>query len=366
MAISQTERTSARPVPDLPRDGTCCLDWTWTPDGKNFVYVTVGANDKTHLMMQAGGSGHATELQVNIGGMLGLAVPGPGNEIFLQIRRDERGELLKYDTKNDSPLTFLHGVSAIYLAFSRDGQWITYTNSMDNSLWRSRADGSEPLQLTRAPMEAQLSAWSPDGRQIAFMGRQPGRPFRIYLINRDGGVPQEASEGTDNQGAPTWSPDGKELVYGNVFGEETQDGWIRRINLATRKVEIVPGSHNLRTARWSPDGKYVAALRWQARELMLFDHRTGLWRVLADDITGDNISWSGDSQFVYADSPRQKKPLVVRVRVRDGQRVTVVSLASLQKMPGQVQWLGLTPDNSPILLHLYTASEVYALKWMDH
>lgn len=364
MAIGSAEITGPPlPAADLPQDGTCCLEWARTPDGKNLGYVTMDAGDKAHLMMQDG-AGQATEVPVEIGDLLGVAARN-GNEIFLQIRSGDRGELLRYDTKQKNALTFLHGISAAYLSFSPDGKWIAYTNSIDNSLWRSRSDGSEARQLTGPSMQVNLPAWSPDGRQIAFMGWQPGKPHRIYLIDRNGGPAAEASEGSDNQGAPSWSPDGKELVYGNVLGEETHDGCIRRINLATRKVEDVPGSQDFRTARWSPDGRHVAALRWRTGELMLFDFRTGQWKVAAGDITGDDISWSSDSQFVYADSPRQKNPVVRRVRISDGKIETITNLAPFQKMAGQVKWLGLTPDNSSILLHLYPASEVYALDWTD-
>jgi Tol biopolymer transport system component len=178
----------------------------------------------------------------------------------------------------------------------------------------------------------------------------------------------EASEGDDEQGGPSWSPDGKELVYGNVICENTniQNCWIRRLKLATRKSEIVPGSNGMRTARWSPDGKYIAALRFQAHELMLFDRAGERWRMLADSVNGDNISWSRDSQYVYVDSPRDKKPMIERVRVKDGQREIVVSLSDLEKVPGQTgPWIGLTPDNSPIVCHLFTASEIYEVKWTD-
>src|SRR5439155_50700 len=145
---------------------------------------------------------------------------------------------------------------------------------------------------------------------------------------------REASHGKDNQGGPSWSPDGKTIVYGNVYSEETQNGWIRSIDVPTGKVEIVPGSDNFRTARWSPDGKYIAALRWQTRELMLFDVQAQHWKALADSITGDNIAWSSNSQFVYVDNPRQEKPVVERVRVPSGGRTTVASLSSLQRVFG--------------------------------
>ncbi|MFI5104451.1 MAG: TolB family protein, partial [Terriglobales bacterium] len=215
------------------------------------------------------------------------------------------------------------------------------------------------------PMEVEVSSWSPDGKRIAFMGRSPNQPYRIYVVNRDGGGFAEAAEGDDNQGGPSWSRDGRTIVYGNVFGEVTQNGLIRRIDLASGKVQIVPRSNNFRTARWSPDGKYIAALRWQTRELMLLDVRTQRWKTLAGSITGDNIAWSSDSQFLYADSPRQEKPVLERVRVRDGRRTTVASLASLQKVQAGINWVGLTPDSAPVFQRMFTANEIYELKWAD-
>jgi Tol biopolymer transport system component len=214
-------------------------------------------------------------------------------------------------------------------------------------------------------MLVELSSWSPDGSRIAFTAREPSKPFRIYLVGRDGGPLEELAEGVDNQGAPSWSPDGKTIVYGNVLAEETHDGWIRRVDLATRQVQIVPGSHNFRTARWSPDGKYIAALNWQARELMLFDVHTERWRTLARSINGDNISWSSNSQSVFVD-PKGEPPAVEQIRIRDGQRTIVANLDSLFKVPGGVVWFGLTPGNEVIVHHLSGASDVYALKWTDH
>jgi hypothetical protein len=58
--------------------------------------------------------------------------------------------------------------------------------------------------------------------------------------------------------------------------------------------------------------------------------------------------------------------VVERVLIRDGQRETVISLDSLQEIPGQLStWFGLTPDSSPILAHIITANEIYELKWSD-
>ncbi|HEX7288569.1 MAG TPA: hypothetical protein VF532_20460 [Candidatus Angelobacter sp.] len=345
----------------------CCLDWAWTHDGKTFFYVTYDEQLKSHLMAQSGGSSSATELPVN-GTIANVTPSRTAKVLYLSIVAGSgRNELLKFNAERATFETFHPGLAADYIAFSPDGRWMTYTSTGGGSLWRSRSDGSQPLQLAPASWEVQVSSWSPDGQRIAFMGKKPGKPYRIYLTDRDGGVPQEASEGDDNQGGPSWSPDGKTIVYGNVFCELTQNCWIRRLNLATRTTETVPGSNGFRTARWSPDGKYIAALRFQARELMLFDLKKRNWRMRAKSVAGDNIYWTSDSQFVYVDSPRDTRPVVERIRIRDGRRTTIVSLDLLQNVPGALDtWFGLTPDNSPILSHIYSVSEIYELQWTDH
>jgi Tol biopolymer transport system component len=343
----------------------CCAEWSWTADGKASFAADFDKIENSRLMIKTARSRQTTEVPLNIGTLWSVASGPSGNLLYLLIGSASRSELLKFDAKENSLQTYLPGISGEYLAFSPDRKWITYTDAQ-NSLWRSRVDGSEALQLTKPSMEVQVSSWSPDGWRVAFMGRIAGKPWRIYLIDRDSGEMREASEGEDNQGGPSWSPDGKKLVYGNVFCEKTQECWIRRMNLATRETEIIPGSNGLRTARWSPDGKYIAALKFQTHELMLFDLRRQRWQALAGSVNGDNVSWSSDSRYIYVDSPRDKKPVVERVRIRDGWREPVVSLGSLQKISGALSpWIGLTPDNAPILSHVFTASDVYRLEWTD-
>ena len=69
----------------------------------------------------------------------------------------------------------MSGISADGVDFSRDGQWVTYIQYPEGSLWRSRADGSERLQFTFPPMQVGLPRWSPDGKQIVFTAMLPGK-----------------------------------------------------------------------------------------------------------------------------------------------------------------------------------------------
>lgn len=339
----------------------CCRSWTWA--GTTFVYVNDVAG-RQHLMTQTSRSSNATELPINLGIPSALDLDQAGDNLYFVMSNVPRGELLKFDQTRGTLQAFLNGVSGAYLAFSPDGQWITYADTRDYTLWRSRVDGSQALQLTKPSMEVQVSSWSPDGRQIAFMGMYPGQPFRIYLVDRDGGPLEEASDGNDNQGGPSWSPHGATLVYGNTFCEHTQNCQVRRLDLKTHSTEIVPGSHGLRTARWSPNGKFIAALKFETHELMLWDVQKQEWRKLAGSVGGDNINWSADSQYVYVDSPRDMHPVIERVRVRDGMRSTVVNLADFNQGPGIFgTWIGLAPDNSPILSRVFDGTEIYKLEW---
>ena len=345
----------------------CCISWGWLDGGKKFVYIKPGQSGEPGLFIRKeedvlkNRQSSESEIPVNIGTMEEV-VPAPNKPVlYVLVQSAWRGQLLKYNSADKSFETLLPGLSAGYLTFSPGGRWISYIDS-DQALWRSRADGTEPLKLSNGIQYAQLSSWSPDGQKIAFMGLKPGKLWRIFIVERDGGEPKEAAIGDDNQGTPTWSPDGKKIAYGNVMCHETQSCWIRILDLEKGTVEKLPGSHGFRTARWSPDGRWIAALVPETHKLMLFDCNKRQWRTLAGSVTGDTIAWSRDSQWLYADSSQGEKPLIERFRVRDGMRRTAVDLSEMQKIPGQMDfWFGLTPDGAPILVHRFTASEVYAI-----
>lgn len=366
------DRNAPAALSKLSFGENCCTNWGWFDGNNSFVYGKPKEGHDLSVFVRPETDGIRAwfaapkEVRVKIGKMHEFATSGSDQHIYFVITNAFRGELLKFDPKQQTFQTFLPGVSAHFVSFSRDGQWITYTDSTDESLWRSRANGSEAVRLTPPGMEVELSAWSPDGKQVAFMAREAGKPWRVFLVSRDGGVVREAAAGEDNQGAPTWSPDGKSLVYASAGCQQEQPCGVYRIDLTTKKVEMVPGSSGFRTARWSPDGKHIAALEPKKQMLMLYDVATHGWRALADSVSGDDVNWSKDSQYIYVNSPLAVDPIIERVRASDGQREVVADLSSLRKMSGEMDmWFGLAPDESPILLHLLNPSEVYSLDWTN-
>jgi WD40 repeat protein len=145
----------------------------------------------------------------------------------------------------------------------------------EGTLWRSRVDGSERLQLTNAPMIAILPCWSSDGKQIVFSGGQFGKPAKIFLVSAQGGTVQELLSESRREMDPTWSPVGKRIAFGRLAFAEDQD--IEVLDLQPHQVSVLPGSQGIFSPRWSPDGRFLVAVGSDSRKLVLFDFQTQKW-----------------------------------------------------------------------------------------
>lgn len=304
------------------------------------------------------------ELGDQLAGISALALDRSARTLFVLSGVVSDTELLRLDPMTHDFVPFLPGTSAAYVDFSRDGRWIAYVGPGNQSLWISRADDSQKHEIDIQATEIELPRWSPDGRSIAFMARRPDRPWRIFIVPAAGGTPKEASTGFDNQGAPTWSPDGRWLVYGNVNCEEFGTCAIHKIDLSTGKELTVPGSQGMGTARWSPDGRYMAALFMERRQVYLLDLATAKWRKLADEMNGNDLSWSADSRYVYASRASGEKPEILRISVNDGKVESAVDLSAFNNLAGHVDtWFALAPDGSVIFMRWLGQTEIYALHY---
>lgn len=296
------------------------------------------------------------------GHMQGIAYSRSTNQMFVMDELQMHDRLIQYDPRSGEFKQALPGVSGTFVDYSADRKWVAYTRPEDNTLWMSRSDGRDLRQLTYPPQNVELPRWSPDGRSIAYTAKEDSDRWRIFVWSISGGAPREASAGGDSQGAPTWSPDGRFLVYAGVECQSTHSCAIRRIDLATGNTQTIPGSQGLRTARWSPDGRYIAALDPVEHRLLLFDVRTEEWRKLATSIDGDDVSWSHDSRSVYA-SCAGDHARIVRVSLDTGKVDTTLDFRArdpLNRAEIADTWFTIAPSGSIVLRDWPHDAEIYA------
>jgi len=344
-------------------DDACCGQWS--PDGRYFFF-TSSSNSMTSVWAMRESSGwfrwrSPRPVQLTAGPLsFDFLVPGlDGKKLFVDASQG-RAELVRYDPKSQQFVTFLSGISAGELDYSRDGKWITYVSYPDNTLWRCHADGTDRLQLTYPPVAAGLPRWSPDGRQIAYLDVRPGQPSKIFVIPTEGGSPHEVLSETKAQTDPVWSPDGRTLI----IGQDPSGGEpiIRAVNLATHEVSVIPGSQGLFSPRWSPDGRYLAAMNLQSTKLLLYDFKTQKWSDWTSELIGFP-NWSRDGTYLYYDSPFTDHPTFRRIKVGATRSELVADLKGLviYSAPPAFGWSAPAPDGSPLFSRNRSTDEIYAL-----
>jgi Tol biopolymer transport system component len=218
-------------------------------------------------------------------------------------------------------------------------------------------DGGERLQLTNgSEMQAFLPRWSPDGKQLVFMGGTPKSNWRAYLIDANGGAPRDVVPGAEIGYDPSWSPDGGSIALSlhNLRG-------ISIVDLKTGTISDLPGAENLFSPRWSPDGKYIAAITTDSQKLMLFDRATASWSELVRMTIG-YPSWSQNGEYLYFDTTLTDDTAFYRIRISDRKLERLLSLKSVRRLWGPLgEWTGLAPDDSPLLVRDTSSQEIYAL-----
>ena len=350
----------------------CCGNWT--ADGHYYIFQATQTLPNTTTILTSlwalPDSAQSTEettpalVPLTSGPMsFGNVSPAPDNKKIWAIGVQPKGEVVKYDPRKKEFVPVAGGVSATDLDFSADGKWVTYVAIPEGTLWRARADGTERLQLTSAPAHAALPHFSPDGKQIAFVSMQPAESWKIWVISANGGTPQELVTEKGSQIDANWSPDGNRIMFGD-YAHDSGGLSIRIVDMKSRQTVTVPGSQGFFSPRWSPNGRYIAALAPDFTRVMLFDFESQKWSTWVTEHAGavNYPAWSADSKYLYFDDLISGDESIRSVKVGETHAQLVLVLGGIERYPGALgPWTSRAADGNWMFVRDRSTQEVYQL-----
>lgn len=293
----------------------------------------------------------------------------PGRLLALASKHD--AHLMQYDPKSHQFRNFLFGQPLKELDFTRNYKALAYVTYPERELWKSGAKGEDSRRIYAGPLQVIEPRWSPDGASIAFIGAEPQGGEHIYLIPSEGGAPVRATNRIESEGVPTWSPDGSTIVFGDLHQGSANIKKIHMVDVRSKIVSKLPDSEGLWSPRWSPDGRYIAALSYDFKAIRLFDWQQQRWqeRDLVRFDNMDNLRWSPGSETLFFTNfaPRDRRhhglPLAGMYKVDLGTR-RVVLVADLDGYPPNDQsWFGVTPEGVPLQTWTDVTQEVYLIEY---
>jgi hypothetical protein len=172
----------------------------------------------------------------------------------------------------------------------------------------------------------------------------------------------EAVDETLN-GAPQlesfWTPDGRSLIFSlSVYGSGLG---IRKIDLATRGITVLPGAERLVWPKVSPRGD-ILGMELTGEKVIHWAYFVdkGEWeRLGALDIAYPVFSKDGESLT----GPLWSTHELVRWSRSTRRIENVADLRSLPLLLWICPWAGFAPDGSPLVVRDRSTRDLYALDW---
>ena len=206
----------------------------------------------------------------------------------------------------------------VSVAISPDGKRIqTKVRGSDAHLniWIYDLERGVGTRLTSGSADFSLGTWSPDGRQIAYIGDE--QPVVIYLHPSDGSLEPQKLQTDQTVVIPnSWSPDGQMIVFSNQTSHGG-DLWIQPLTGDKKAYPFIVTPANEATGTISPDGKWLAFTSDEngRPELYVTSFPSpGVKRQITSDGAVDPQWLNGGSEIAYINSER--KLIIIKIQAQ--------------------------------------------------
>ncbi|MBN2029686.1 PD40 domain-containing protein [bacterium] len=214
-------------------------------------------------------------------------------------------------------LTGIAGVACTKIAFTRKRGNANEVMVMD-------FDGERYQAVTQGGDLNLMPSWAPDGKHLAFISYESGRPC-LNIYSFDNGISKRMLNVQGLQSAPTWSPDGLKIVLSlsiddniDLYMMDVQTGTLKRLTNHPA-IETSPA--------WSPDGEEIAFTSDRSGSpqvyLMEADGRRQM-RLTYYGSYNDSPTWSPNGDVLVFVSREEKGFQVYTINVNgtDQRRIT--------------------------------------------
>jgi len=343
----------------------------WSPSGDSIYYLSTKGS--TTELVKVWSNPLNSKRQVLVSGLqMGNFFTISADATSLAYtRRAEISNL--YSIKLNADGNDRHGVSQITSgtsfygvpSFSPDGKRIVVpmgSSSKESNLYTMDSSGRNPAQLTFFEHAMTASpAWSPDGEQVAFICDEGGQA-KVWKVAVRGGQPRpiERTNAADSNFILSWFPS-PDIIYQKPGVQN-----FLRLNSAT--AEETPVIHN------SGDGFLPTRpfISHDGRKMAVYWNRAnhGTWQITFDPYSETQllanetfpIGWSPDGRYVYA--LRRGHPEVLKVGLAAPNHP--VSVATLPGTPIGANDAAVSPDGQQVVASIgETKSDVWIMKNFD-
>jgi TolB protein len=198
-------------------------------------------------------------------------------------------------------------------AWSPDGRQIAYVSfeSQKAVVWVQDVASGARRALANFRGSNSAPAWSPDGRQLALtLSREGGS--QLFLMASEGGPPRRLTQSNAIDTEACWSPDGKSIVFVSDRGGGPQVYRIAATGGDAQRITF-SGAYNISPAL-SPDGKamaYVSRLNGGAFRLHLMDLASGTVTALTDTNDDESPSFAPNGKLIIYASRAQGRDVLM-------------------------------------------------------